>query len=159
MLDLNTEKFKDIERFALQEFENPQLQKIYTEEFKIEFFPASTAQFIDELYSRCEAAGLLKLPPQVDAGEAAIPDPTPQQLTDMVALAETDKALLHLKVYLDRRKPRSYRLANDLVVLRNQYHLLRQRELRGTIYPQDVSVANNQIVERLLEMIEHAKNL
>jgi Effector-associated domain 11/SIR2-like domain len=156
VLSMHSDKLKEIERLALKEFENPRLHKLYTEEFKIEFFPASTSQFIGELYHRCEASGLLKPLPVINPAEAAIPGPTPDALRDMVAKAETEKALLHLKVYLSRRMPRSYALSNDLIVLRNQYNLLHQRELRGTIDNRDLSVENNQIVERLLELITQA---
>jgi hypothetical protein len=159
VLALHTEKFKDIERFALREFENPKLQKLYTEEFKIEFFPFSTTEFIGELYRQCDAGGMLKPLPAPDPGEAAMPDPSPATLKELVASAETERAMQLLRVYLARRKPRSYQLANDILVLRNQYHLLRQRELRGTIDSRDLSVENNQIVERLLDLIDQAQNL
>lgn len=64
-----------------------------------------------------------------------------------------------LKVFIDRRKPRNSRIANDLVVLRNRHNLLKQRELRGTIYQQDFNVEWSQITERLLELINQAENL
>ncbi len=159
VLSLHSDKLKEIERLALLEFENPRLHKLYTEEFKIEFFPASTDEFIGELYRRCDAGGLLKPLPPLNPAEAAIPDPTPATLRELVAEAETAKAMLHLKVFLDHRKPRSFQLANDLVVLRNQLNLLRQRELRGTIDSRDLSVEHNQITERLLELVTQAQNL
>ncbi|MBX2926625.1 MAG: SIR2 family protein [Saprospiraceae bacterium] len=159
VLALHTEKFKDIERFALREFENPQLQKLYTEEFKIEFFPARTPEFIGELYRQCETNGLLKPLTAPDPAEAAMPDPSPAAMKELIASAETDEALQLLKVFLARRKPRSHPLANDLVVLRNQHHLLRQRDMRGTIDSRDLSVENNQITARLLELIDQAQNL
>ena len=97
--------------------------------------------------------------PATDPAEAAIPDPTAEQLENLLAEAKTDEAMLHLKVFLDRRKPRSYALANALVVLRNRRNLLRQRELRGTIDSRDASVENNQIVEQLLALIAQAQTL
>lgn len=157
ILAFNTDKFKDIERFALKEFENTNLLKIYTEEFKIEFFPASSEQFIQELYQRCKEADLLKPLPVVDVGLANTPDATFEELKEMVAQAATDKAIVRLFAFLTKRKPRSSDLLNQLIVLRNQFNLLRQRETRGTIYPQDLSVENNQIVERLLELIALAQ--
>lgn len=159
VLSLHSDKLKEIERLALKEFEDPRLHKIYTEEFKIEFFPASAEEFIAELYQRCDADGMLKTLPATDPAEAAIPDPTAEQLENLLAEAKTDEAMLHLKVFLDRRKPRSYALANALVVLRNRRNLLRQRELRGTIDSRDASVENNQIVEQLLALIAQAQTL
>lgn len=159
VLSMHSDKLKEIERLALREFENPRLLKLYTEEFKIEFFPASTEQFTNELFHQCEAAGLLKPLPTVNLEEADIPDPSPELLKEWVAEAETAKAIRHLKVFLDHRKPHSFQLTNDLVVLRNQFNLLRQRELNGTIDSRDLMVENNQIIERLLEFITKAQNL
>jgi len=159
VLSLHSDKLKEVERLALDEFEDPNLHKIYAEEFKIEFFPASTNEFIDELFTRCEKEGLLKTLPKADPAEASISDPSPETIKELVGEAKTAKAMLHLKVFLKNRKPQSAELANNLVVLRNQHNLLRQREMKGTIDNRDLSVENNQIVERLLQIIGQAQTL
>ncbi|MEO1262868.1 MAG: SIR2 family protein [Bacteroidota bacterium] len=159
VLSLHSEKMREIERLALEEFEDPRLHKIYTEEFKIEFFPASTSAFIGELYRKCEAEDLLKPLPKIDPEEANLPDPALPSLKELLAEAKTADVMQQLKVYLQRRKPRSSSLLNDLIVLRNQFNLLVQRELRGTIDSRDLSVENNQIVERMLELIASAEHL
>ncbi|GJM32706.1 MAG: hypothetical protein DHS20C18_17070 [Saprospiraceae bacterium] len=159
VLSMHSDRLKEIERLALKEFEDPRLHKIYTEEFKIEFFPANTEEFIGELYRRCETADLLKALPAVDPALAKLPDPAPDELRELVAKAEMKTAMLHLNVYLNYRKPRSAELANDLIVLRNQFNLLSQRELRGTIDSRDLSVEYNQIAERLLDLITQAQKL
>ena len=159
VLSLHSDRLKEIERLALKEFEDPRLHKIYTEEFKIEFFPASTEEFIGELYRRCDAAGLLKPLPVIDPAEAGLEDPSPEAIRNLIVVGKTAKAMLHLKVYLKNRKPKSHALANALVVLRNQHNLLRKRELRNTIDSRDLIVENNQIVERLLDLIAEAEKL
>lgn len=165
VLSLHSEKLKEVERLAIKEFENPSLHRLYTEDFKLEFFAdddggtATPAWFISELYRRCEKSGRLKTPPPPDPAEANLPDPTPEQLREWLAQADTTQAMLNMKVYLQRRRPRSQPLADDLVVLRNRFNLLRQRELRGTIDSRDLSVEQSQIVERLLELIDLAQNL
>ncbi|MBV6441055.1 MAG: hypothetical protein DYG98_25970 [Haliscomenobacteraceae bacterium CHB4] len=159
ILSMHSDKLKEVERLALKEFENPRLHELYTEEFKIEFFPADVLSFVQELNSRCRQAGLLK--------KATLPDPKLTNLPDLgftdfqklVAEAQTEEAINYLKAFLDRRKPRSIRLTNDLVVLQNRYNLLRQREIRGTIYPQDLNIENSQITEHLLELITKAQSL
>ncbi len=85
--------------------------------------------------------------PAPDPHLAGLPDLSAGALKELVAVAHTQEAFLHLKALLDRRKPRSYALANDLVVLRNQFNLLRQRELRGTIDSRDFNVEQNQIAD------------
>lgn len=156
VLSLHSEKLKEVERLALKEFEDPHLHKLYTEEFKIEFFPASTEVFIGELYRRCETAGLLKPLPQKDPTEADIPDPKSGELREMIARNEITEVLKRLKVFFDRRKPKTARQANDLLVLRNRFHLLNQRMRRGTIDSRDLAVEHNQVVEGILGMVDLA---
>ncbi|TAK43019.1 MAG: hypothetical protein EPO28_06545 [Saprospiraceae bacterium] len=159
VLSLHSDKLKEVERLALKEFENPHLNELFAEEFKIQFYPGNTELFVNELFRHCEEKGLLKPLPTPGPAEAALPDLSAAELKNLAGEAETGRAMLHLKVMLDRRKPRSHRLANDLVVLRNQFNLLRQRELRGTIDSRDLAVENNQITERLLELITQTETL
>lgn len=159
ILSLHSDKLKEIERTALKEFEDPRLHEIYTEEFKIEFIPTNTDAFIDSLYHHCENVGILKQLPRVDLTDSNIKLLPLSDIRDLVGNADVADAMRHLKVYLDQRKIKSSKISNDLVVLRNRMNLLKQREIRGTIYPQDFSVEWNQIIERLLELINQAENL
>ena len=67
--------------------------------------------------------------------------------------------MLKLQAYLDTLKPRTTTLANDLLVLRNQDHLLKQRVLKGTIDSRDWRVENNQITERLISIIDKSQTI
>ncbi|MCO6493487.1 MAG: SIR2 family protein [Phaeodactylibacter sp.] len=159
VLSMHSEKLKEVERLALMEFENPLLYKLYTEEFKIEFIPSDTEVFIQTLFQHCETAGLLKQPLQPGPAEVNVPVLPFAELREMVAKAKSAQAMLHLKALLDSKKPRSYQLANSLVVLRNRYNLLRQREKRGTIDSRDLTVEDRQITEQLLELIAQSETL
>ncbi len=159
VLSLHNEKLKEIERLALKEFENPNLHKLYTKEFKLEFFPVEMEAFIGELFHQCEATNLLKPLPNEDFSESNISIPTKKELKEWVAGAKIKKAMKHLKFLLIQHKPRSYALSNDLIVLRNRFNLLKQREIRGTIDSRDFSVENNQITELLLELIDKSFQL
>ncbi len=159
VLSMHSDKLKEVERLALREFEDPRLHALYTEEFKIEFFPFEVKLFVQELHRQCKEAGLLKKAPPPDPALANLPDLNLAQFQALIAKADTEEALRHLKAYLDRRKPRSLPLINDWVVLQNRYNLLRQRESRGTILPQDLTVENNQVVEQLLELVSRAIGL
>lgn len=159
VLSMHSEKLRDVERMALEELENPKLQKLYTEEFKINFFASNPEVFIQDLYQACAKAGALKKLPAPDPKLVGLPDLSADELKELVAKAHTQEAFLHLKALLDRRKPRSYALTNELVVLRNQYNLLRQRELRGTIDSRDFNVEQNQIADRLIGLIDKVGEL
>jgi hypothetical protein len=159
VLSLHSDKLKEIERTALKEFEDPRLHEIYTEEFKLDFIPTNTESFIDELFHRCDKEGILKPMPRIDLAEANLRLLSLNDIRELVGGAELIDAMRHLKVFIDQRKAKSSKISNDLVVLRNRLNLLKQREIRGTIYPQDFSVEWNQIVEKLLELINQVENL
>jgi len=159
ILSLHSDKLKEIERTALKEFEDPRLHEIYTEEFKIEFIPTNTEVFIDELFKRCSDKGILKSLPRIDIVDANLRVLPPDEIRNLIANADVAEAMRYLKVFIDQRKPRNSKISNDLVVVRNRLNLLKQRELRGTIYHQDFHVEWNQIVERLLELINQMENL
>lgn len=158
VLALHSEKLKEAERLALKEFEDPKLGTVYQQDFRIEFIPLEPQHFVDELYRQCESAGILRrvIPEAEQDGSAELDE---DHLKDLVAKAETGKAMLELKHYLDGRRPRSLELGNELVVLRNRFNLLIQRDRKGTIYPQDFQVENNQMVEDLLALISKAQNI
>ena len=159
VLSMHSDAMKDIERLALDEFEDPGLHKLYTEEFKIEFIPADVELFLGELHRQCGAKGLLKQVAPPDEALAALPDLSPEALRNMLGDAQTLDAIRHLKAFLDRRKPRSLPLLNDLTVLQNRYNLLRQREWRGTIYPNDLSTENAQVAEQFIDLLTNAQAL
>lgn len=159
VLSLHSEKLRDVERMAVEEFQNPKLQKMYTEEFKINFVTDHPERFIQDLHQACAKAGMLKKLPTPDPKLANLPDLSPYELKELLAKAEMESAFQHLKVFLERRKPRSHSLVNDLVVLRNQYNLLGKREIMGTIDSRDLNVEQNQMVERLTSLIDQAAEL
>jgi len=159
ILSLHSDKLKEIERIALKEFENPRLQEIYTEEFKMEFIPTNTEAFIDELYRRCSVKGLLKPLPRNDLTDTNLKLLPIDTIRDLVGNADVMEAMRQLKLYINHRKVKSSKISIDLVVLHNRLNLLKQREIRGTIYPQDFLVEWNQIIEKLLELINQAENI
>lgn len=156
VLAMHSDKLKEVERLALKEFENPRLHELYHEEFKIEFFPGDAGLLIGRLHERCAAEGLLKKAPPPDPALAALPDLSSDALRNMIADGHTAEALRHLKAFIDRRKPRSLPLLNELIVLQNRYNLLRQREMRGTIYPGDLNTEHAQVTEQFLEILDKA---
>ncbi len=156
VLSLHSDKLKEIERLALKEFENPDLHELYTQEFKIEFIPTEITSFIDTLYQKCKNEDLLKRLPLKSSKIDDI-DFNPQEIRNLIGEAKTIDAMEKLSSYFKRTKAINQKSVNDLLVLRNRYNILRQRELRGTIYPQDFGVENNQIIEQLLELINNSE--
>ncbi|MEL7423196.1 MAG: SIR2 family protein [Bacteroidota bacterium] len=154
---LSMQDLKEVERLALQEFENPRLHELYTEEFKIDFVPTDIGAFLNRLFHECESSELLKDLPKpehiVDEGLSS------EQLQELVAQGKTEQAMQQLKLRLQASQPRSKELLTSLIVLRNRYKLLQQREMRGTIDSRDLSVENAQIVEELVGLIQQSDEL
>jgi len=159
VLSINSDPLREIERTGLEEFSNQQLRTLYKEEFKIDFVPQGVEDFVDKLHERCREAGLLKQATALDESEEELRDLSLSGFQSLIEDAKTLLAMKYLKAYLQRRKPRSQQLLDSLLVLRNQYNLLRQREQRMTISMQDLTIENNQIVERLLQLINQAQEL
>ena len=159
VLSMHSEKLREVERLALKEFENPQLHELYTEEFKMEFIPSDIPIFIESLYNKCQEQGILKTVAASDPREKELPAFSAAQVKQFIAEAKTEEAMLHLKVFFDQHKPIHQKTTNDLVVLRNRYNLLKQRDRRGTIFQQDFQVENNQIVEQLLDLVGKTESL
>ncbi len=158
VLALHSDKFKEVQGLASQEFEDPRLGTLYQQDFRMVFIPVNPHHFVDVLYEKCGDKGILKaVTDQSPVDESASLDP--DHLRELIGNVETGKALAELKQYLDAKRPRSLELINELVVLRNRYNLLLQRERKGTIYQQDLTVENNQVVETLLELIEKAESI
>ena len=143
----------------MKEFENEDLSTLYREEFKIEFFPCNVKLFLGELYRRCGEKDILKKLPPPDPRLASLPDLSLSDFQKFIADGYTRNALLHLQSFLERRKPGSIHLINDLIVLQNRLNLLEQRQMHGTIWPQDAIVENNQITESALDLITHSLDL
>ena len=80
------------ERLALKEFQNPKLQTLYAEEFKINFFPSNPEVFIADLYQACQRAGVLKKLPTPDPKLAQLPDLSAAELKELIAKAQTDNS-------------------------------------------------------------------
>ncbi len=152
ILSLHSEKLGDIERLAMREFENSNLHTLYTQEFKLDFFPAEPIEFIKTLHAKCKERNLLKSLPLLDVSEENSTDPSLGNIQELIATAKMAEAMKLLKSFLKRRKPATYNLMNDLIVLSNRYYLLKQREQRGTIDSRDLSVESAQITESLLQL-------
>ncbi len=157
-LSIESDKLKEIERLAIREFEEPHLHKLYKTEFKIEFIPTDIDGFIDKLYEKCGEAGILKPSPDPDPLEKSYNQISPDRIKELIAEANTKDAMAYLKAMLKGKGPNSKKKLNELIVLRNRFNLLRQRELRNTIHAQDLLVENNQIVEQLLSLIPETQS-
>ena len=81
-----------------------------------------------------------------------------KETRELVANAEVLEALFNLKAYLNQKAIYG-KISTDLLILRNRFNLLKQREMKGTIYQNDFNIEWNQIVETLLSLIAQAEEL
>jgi len=157
MLSLHSNE--SIESIALKEFSDNHIKQVYKEEFKIEFIPTKGEAFIHKLYEVCKEDGLLKPLPRKDARLAQMGEVSAAQIQTLVAEAKLADALLHLEAFLNQKKPQSSELFTPLFMLRSRQKRLRQREINNTIYPQNLEIEINLLVEQILELIQKADAL
>ena len=151
ILSLHSVKLHEVERLALQEFEQPQLQQQYFAEFKLEFIPTDISNFIGELYQKCEAAQILKSP-VVDPVDPKIQLTLDvKEIRQLIGKDQTEEAFKQLKAHCESSNDQER--ANELTSLYNRFNRIRKRKRAGTLKPADFDVEKNIIVQSLLNFI------
>lgn len=153
VLSLHTDKLKSLERFASRP-EHTVNQHIFEEQFNIEFVPNQSKDFIGELYQLCGKRGLLKATP-----EPGVTDSTGQTLTkvqQLIAKAETSKAMEELQKLLEQFRPASEGTLKELLLLMSSFKSLEKQTQLGMEKP-EAGKEKNRIIYALLNLLDEAK--
>lgn len=157
ILSLHSEKLKEVERLAVQEFEQPQLQKQYRVEFQLEFIPTDISKFIDELYEKCADAEILKSPVVTAISPDKQLDLDTKEVKELIGKSKVEEAFQRLITYFDSTKKEEIQKANQLTSLYSRFNRIRKRRATGTLKSDDFEVEHNLIVENLLNFISEIK--
>ncbi len=159
VLNLHRDKLQEIERIDISRQEKTLLVGRVESEFNIEFIPYDQYDFLRQLYDKCQDAGLSN--PVEDS--ILIPDEfrsffnqgrseAKNRLVELIAAGKMETTLEALKEFSKLTNDKSF--SNDVIVLNNRFKLLKQREFQGTIDMRDFAVENNQLVEKVLSLID-----
>lgn len=135
-------------------------RSMYEEQFKIQFVDENIEHFVNELYERCKKDNMLR---KVDAvPEAAVPTDTVSldAIVDLVAYAETKKALEGLRGILTSLRSKNAKYGgfyNDAVLLMSRFEQLDRKFQQGMAYSQEDNVERAKINYDLLALINNIR--
>ncbi|MBC7774470.1 MAG: SIR2 family protein [Phycisphaerae bacterium] len=142
---------KDVNRKALKFAANQALdsdvQSFVVDEFKITCVPVRIDDFVQELYSRCAGANLLKkteLAPKLTAY---------QRWTQMVLEDELNKLLDDMVDFFTQNRPQDFDSQNQLFHLNGRLSGLERMVGKGTIAADDALLQRNQIRDSIIEFL------
>lgn len=164
-LQLQAGKLEAVERLGLKEFEDEGLNRLYTEEFKIEFIPFDVDVFVDRLYQECSAKAerensdfLKEIYQEPEVTNELI---SVKELREYLENDNLKETLLNLKTLLISHKPKpaARKLLDKWLLLHGRYKRLSDRENAGAIRYNDLSTEQGEIAMDLLELINETANL
>jgi len=124
VLSLHSEKLMGLERFAAKP-KRAFRQKLYEEQFKIEFVPDESTAFINELYNRCAKANMLKPLPELSADSAS--GLQKADVMDLITKGKIKVALETFKIVLEQTLHKHQNLHTQLIVLMSRFAPVHQR--------------------------------
>lgn len=142
----------DFMRYAANQSMDEGMASLCRDQFSIKFLPEKVGAFIEELYERCDEAGILK---EITAGKPSISE----HILELVAGDKIDEALDRLKEFLESLGEHGEDLMDDIILLNNRFKRLKKRTMQGIIDFKDSEVENNKIRKSLLDLVNEAKTL
>ncbi len=147
---LHMHKEEEFVKYASNLVLDNEIKTLCYDHFRINFIPNKIEMFIDEIYKRCDQAGILR-----KAGEQkpSIID----QMTDWVARDEIDRVFHAFVELLDKVGDKGDDLREDLTLLMNRHRRLQKKVNQGIVEPEQADRESNKIRKNLLELIKEAK--
>ncbi len=139
-----------LKRFAANEHLNEGVQTFYVEQFKIDFISDNFGDFVDNIYKRCEAKGILRS--EAESGKLSVLD----KVKALISEGELEAPIEMLKDFLEELDEALY----DMVVgLAGKYKRFKRKSQMGTLSREEESVQTSIIIENLLELVNEAREL
>ena len=130
---------------------NQSTQTFYHEQFQISFVPANIRQFVDELYQRAEAKGLLR-----SAGKES---PVLDTIIDIIGKDEMEKAFELFAEFLRDKGTEGLEFEKELTLLESRHARLERKVRMNVISFNESEVEANRIRESLMDLLLQAKSL
>jgi hypothetical protein len=136
---------EDFIRYAANVGLDDEIQTFCTEQFTIQFVENDSTQFVNELYTRCEAGGYLRPRGQETPWEG---------LREMVANARLDEALPR---FMELAK--GTELESEVNGLHARHRRFARKVTNGVLDSRDIPVQEAQITAATLDLITEAETL
>ena len=136
-------------RYSTEKKLNADTLSIVKDQFQIEFISDNIDAFVQELYDRCEAEGLLRNP-----GEGKV-KPS-QRIRHLLQEDEIGKALEMMQEFFEEEDEE---LADETSLLMRRFNRLNKRMRQGVLDERDSSVQLNNIVVAVQDLIKEMEQL
>ncbi len=149
---LHLDKY-DFMRFAASQETDEEIKSFVTDQFKIEFVSDKIPQFVDDLYDKCEAAGLLR-----KSGESQSQNII-KQLTQLLASGQIEEVLKRFNDYLSQIGEQGKKVLDDVILLMNRFQRVSRKMNQGVIDHQESELELNKISKSILELLGKTQEL
>ncbi|MCB0532229.1 MAG: SIR2 family protein [Saprospiraceae bacterium] len=147
---LHLHKDEEFMRFATEQELSDEVRTLFREQFKINFVPTNIATFIDELYTRCENRGMLRLVGQSQPS-------TMQALRELLAKDQLEELFEDFVSWLGEIGNSGKDLLEEVTLLAGRFRHLRKKINHGILSNDDAGRETNKIRTSLLELIREAE--
>jgi len=134
---LNPERKKY--QIALQQDDTHSTSLFFLDQFKLQFYPLKTNDFVQQLYDKCTTAGLIRSPKSNKK--------VSEQVLELIEAADPTRALSLMSDFVQDKDPELY---NDIVLLRGQLSSLQRRINKNIIEPAEATRETNKICDAIL---------
>jgi len=148
VLMLHTETLEHLDLLATKPIDEIK-ENIYVDQFDIEFILDDTKQLIDELYNRCKEKGIIRNLPQK---QEDIKLKSTKEIKELIAKAKTEEAINEMDRIIEIKYPNS-NFQSDLLLIRNNYNSILEKEMIGLIDSEKSGIQKNQIIYRIFDLL------
>ena len=121
----------------------------FWEQFNINVIFSEITKFVDELYKKCQEAGLIGRKDKTEDSRKAELD----KVKDLIATANIDEAIDQLDKIVESLK--NPEIDNQLFLIRGRQSQLIKDRIRGQIRSEDIAIRTNEIMESLLQFADN----
>lgn len=137
-------------RYAASQQTKPGMRTFCHEQFKIEFMPSNTKEFVEELYQACEEEGLLREPKDQEGSKI-------DQLRKLMAKDKLKQVLEGLEALLEGAGKPAEDLLDDVLLLSNRHSRFERKQREGILDSRDEEVQAAKIRKSIIELLKEAE--
>lgn len=137
-------------RYAASQQTQPDMRTFCHEQFKIEFMPNNTKEFVEALYKACEEEGLLREPKDQEGSKI-------DQLRKLMAKDKLKKVLEGLEAFLEHVGKPGEDLLDDVLLLSNRHSRFERKQREGILDSRDEEVQAAKIRKSIIELLKEAE--
>lgn len=151
---LEQHKNKNQLKYAPSNYVPEKVQSYCNEQFNITFVPLKEETFVDELFKRCTAAGLIRQPGNPSSIQQSFPS---EVIRNQISENQIDEAFTSFFEALNQHPVACKHVIDQLTVLRGQFTNLKERMRLNLIANEEATRERSQINYGILNLVNDAE--